>query len=246
VVTLYVTSTHKDGAFFVYLEDVDEAGKVTYLTEGQLRAIHRKVSNDAPPYTMPAVPYHTFRKKDAMPLVPTEIAELKFALLPTSVLIRKGHRIRVAIAGQDKSVFARVPADGTPTISLARNKQYASFIELPTVSERSKADAPSNLLTYFVANAGKAAIEVNPKIYDAYVGQYELKPGFIITVSKEGEKLMAEAPGQPKLELFPESETKFFLKVANLQIIFIKDKDGQTSGLILRQNAQDLTAKKIK
>lgn len=245
VVTLHVTSTHTDGAFFVYLEDVDESGKVTYLTEGQLRSIHRKVSNDAPPYTM-TVPYHTFRKKDAMPLVPNEVAKLEFGLLPTSVLIRKGHRIRVAIAGHDKSVFARVPADGTPVITIARNKQYASFIELPVVRARPQAETPINLLTYFIGSAGQSALKVDPKIYEAYAGQYELEPGFIIIITKEDEKLMGVAPGQPKVELFPESETKFFLKEANIQITFIKDNAGKTSGLVLRQNGQDIKAKKIK
>ena len=62
-------STATDGAFFVYLEDVDEAGRVTYITEGQLRALHRKVSTDAPPFKM-LVPYHSFKKKDGLPLVP--------------------------------------------------------------------------------------------------------------------------------------------------------------------------------
>jgi len=123
VVTLYVASTATDGAFFVYLEDVDEKGKVIYITEGQLRAIHRKVSADPPPYNL-LVPYHTFKKKDAMPLVPNEVAELTFGLLPTSVLIRKGHRIRVAIAGHDKDTFARILPEETPVITVARNKQH--------------------------------------------------------------------------------------------------------------------------
>ena len=71
VVTLYVTSTATDGAFFVYLEDMAENGRVTYLVEGQLRALHRKVSTDVPPYTQ-FVPYHSFKKQDGMPLVPGE------------------------------------------------------------------------------------------------------------------------------------------------------------------------------
>jgi len=132
IVTLYVTSTATDGAFFIYLEDVDEKGKVIYITEGQLRAIHRKVSTDPPPYNL-IVPYHTFKKKDAMPLVPDEVAELTFGLLPTSVLIRKGHQIRVAIAGHDKDTFARIPPEGSPVITVARNKLHASFIDLPVV-----------------------------------------------------------------------------------------------------------------
>jgi putative CocE/NonD family hydrolase len=245
VINLYVTSTHTDGAFFVYLEDVDEAGKVTYLTEGQLRAIHRKVSKDTPPYTT-LVPYHTFKKKDAVPLVPGEIAELRFGLLPTSVVIKKDHRVRVALAGHDKSVFARLPSEGTPVISVARNRGHASFIDLPVVHNASQSDAPINLLTYFDINAGKPVIKVDEKIYDAYAGQYELGPGFIITITREDGKLMGEAPGQPKLELFPESETRFFLKGAGIQITFITDEKGDVSGLVLRQNGKDLTAKRVK
>jgi putative CocE/NonD family hydrolase len=130
-VTLYVTSTENDGAFYVYLEDVDEGGRITYMTEGQLRALHRKLSKDSPPYEVFA-PYHSFKRKDAMPLVPGEVTELTFGLLPTSVLIRRGHCLRIAIAGHDNDTFARIPAQGTPIITVQRNRIHASFIDLPT------------------------------------------------------------------------------------------------------------------
>jgi hypothetical protein len=133
LIDLFVTSSATDGAFLVYLEDVDEQGVVTYVTEGALRALHRKISADMPPYKL-AVPYHSFKKKDAMPLVPGQIAELKFALQPISILIRKGHRLRIAIAGADKDTFARIPETGVPVIKLARNKQNASWIELPVIA----------------------------------------------------------------------------------------------------------------
>jgi putative CocE/NonD family hydrolase len=85
VITLYVKSTHSDGAFLVYLEDVFENGKSVYITEGGLRAIHRKVSKN--PYVNQETPYHSFAERDAMPLVPGEMAELTFELQPISVLI---------------------------------------------------------------------------------------------------------------------------------------------------------------
>ena len=132
VVTLYLISTHTDGGFFVYLEEVDETGKVTYLTEGALRGIHRRISTEQSPLKI-FVPYHSFKKKDTTPLVPGEITEIKFGLQPISVLIRKNHRLRVAIAGHDKDTFIRVPADGTPTIAIQRNKRAMSSIELPIV-----------------------------------------------------------------------------------------------------------------
>ena len=130
IVTLYVTSTAEDGAFHVYLEDVDEEGHVIYVTEGQLRAVHRKVSADPAPYNL-QVPYHSFQRADMMPLVPGEVAELTFGLLPTSVLVKKGHRIRVAIAGHDEGTFARIPKASTPTITIAANRLHASCVDLP-------------------------------------------------------------------------------------------------------------------
>jgi putative CocE/NonD family hydrolase len=135
VVTLHVESTEEDGAFYVYLEDVDERGRVTYVTEGLLRASHRKVSDETPPYVL-QVPYHSFKRADMVPLVPGEKAELAFGLLPTSVLIRKGHRLRLAIAGHDQGTFVRIPAQGTPTITVARNRLCPSFIDLPVVPRR--------------------------------------------------------------------------------------------------------------
>jgi putative CocE/NonD family hydrolase len=127
VVTLYVTSTADDGAFYVYLEDVDPSDKVFYISEGLLRAIHRKVSPQPPHWI--GGPYHTFKREDGMPLLPGEVVELTFNLFPTSVLFRKRHRIRVAIAGHDKDSFARIPAQGIPTITV----QHGSFIELPVI-----------------------------------------------------------------------------------------------------------------
>ena len=135
IVTLYIDSTHEDGALHIYLDDVDEQGNITYITDGQLRVIHRKISSEDPPCKI-LVPYHSYKKKDAEPLVPGEIAEIKFGMYPTSVLIRKGHRIRIAIAGIDKDTFAKYPAEGKPTIKVHRNKNHASHIDLPLIVKK--------------------------------------------------------------------------------------------------------------
>lgn len=59
--------------------------------------------------------------------------EISFGFLPTSVLIRKGHRIRVAIAGADKDTFNRYPEEGIPTYNIKRNKYHASYIDIPVI-----------------------------------------------------------------------------------------------------------------
>jgi len=92
----------------------------------------------------------------------------------------------------------------------------------------------------------RVAAEVDPKIYDAYVGQYELAPDLIITVTKENNRLFAQATGQPKFELYPESETKFFARVADLQVTFVKNEEGEVTQLIVHQGGKDTPARKIK
>jgi putative CocE/NonD family hydrolase len=133
IVTLYVASTENDGAFHVYLEDVAPDGRVTYVTEGILRAIHRRESEAEPPYESSG-PYHSFERADAAPLVPGEVAEIRFNLYATSVLIKQGHRMRIAVAGHDASMFARYPAEGTPMLTVQRNSVYPSHVELPTMA----------------------------------------------------------------------------------------------------------------
>ena len=91
-----------------------------------------------------------------------------------------------------------------------------------------------------------AAASVDPAVYRAYVGEYELAPGFILTVTVEGDRIMTQATGQQKVEIFPSSPTEFFLKVTNAQITFVKDASGAVTQLVLHQGGRDMPAKKIK
>jgi D-alanyl-D-alanine carboxypeptidase len=92
--------------------------------------------------------------------------------------------------------------------------------------------------------AERKAVKVDPAIYDAYVGEYELAPSFILTITREGDRLFAQATGQSKAELFPESETKFFPKVVDAEIEFVKGADGKVTGLVLHQRGRDVPGKR--
>jgi len=94
--------------------------------------------------------------------------------------------------------------------------------------------------------ATRTEVKVAEKILKLYVGDYELQPGFVLSVTLEGTQLSTQATGQVKVEVYPESETKFFLKVVDAQIEFVKDEAGKVTKLILYQNGQKLDAKKIK
>jgi CubicO group peptidase (beta-lactamase class C family) len=88
--------------------------------------------------------------------------------------------------------------------------------------------------------------QVDPKIYDTYVGQYEFG-GMILTVSSEDGRLFGQPTGQSKEELYPESETKFFLSVpGDPHVSFVKDDDGRVIELILHQRGNQIKGKRIK
>jgi predicted acyl esterase len=78
-------------------------------------------------------PYHSFLREDALPLVPGEIAELNFELNPLSIVLPAGYRLRIAIAGADADVFARIPTSGDPTLHVHRSPMVASRVTLPII-----------------------------------------------------------------------------------------------------------------
>ncbi len=125
-------------------------------------------------------------------------------------------------------------ADGQKDLALAN---YKKAVELD----------PANTNAVKVINRleGKET-KVDPAVYDALAGDYELAPGFVLTISREGDKLIGQATGQGKTELEPVSETQFVVPSVKANITFEKDSDGKVTGLVLLQGGQTIKAKKIK
>lgn len=92
----------------------------------------------------------------------------------------------------------------------------------------------------------RASIKLDPKSYDAYVGQYRNPGGRILNVVREGDKLIAEVGGR-KEELFPAAEAQFFIKDADVLLVFVKDEQGRVIRLINRRpNGDVVQEEKIK
>lgn len=97
----------------------------------------------------------------------------------------------------------------------------------------------------YTTPAERTVARIDPAVLDLYPGKYELAPGFVITVTREGNSLMTQATGQGKFEIFPESETTFFARVTQLTVTFVKGADGKVTHFRLNQGGQVQTAKRI-
>ena len=95
------------------------------------------------------------------------------------------------------------------------------------------------------------AIKLNRQLLDAYIGDYQMQPDVVLTISRRGDRLFghrgSQSGGQEKLEIFAETETEFFLKAVNAQLTFTKDSAGRVTQVVIHHpSGQDETGSKIK
>jgi CubicO group peptidase (beta-lactamase class C family) len=91
-----------------------------------------------------------------------------------------------------------------------------------------------------VLTAERKEVTVSPSILAKYVGTYEFTPSFSIAMTLEDGHLMTQATNQPKFQIFPESETMFFLKTVDAQVEFIKNEKGEVTQMVLHQGGRDM------
>jgi putative CocE/NonD family hydrolase len=131
VIHLWLSTEAPDLDVFVYLEEVDNKGNSTYITEGNLRASHRALG--AAPYENLGLPFHSHFESDLQPIPAGKTFEMVFDLLPTSYQFQEGNRIRITVAFADAGNFDTPILDPLPTIKLVRNPVYPSYLELPVI-----------------------------------------------------------------------------------------------------------------
>lgn len=83
------------------------------------------------------------------------------------------------------------------------------------------------------------------KVLGGYLGHYELAPAAVFAVTREGSQLYVQLTNQPRMAVYPKSNTEFFYKVVDAQISFETDPQGHANTLILHQGGRDQKAKRI-
>lgn len=132
VVNISFSADATDATVFCYLEDVAPDGSVTYVTEGQFRPMHAAIATNAEYKT--AYPAHSYKKSDQVKTGKNEKQQLYFDLLPISYQFKKGHSVRVSIAGADIGHFD-LPEHKPENFVITCDAGSGSFIELPVVEK---------------------------------------------------------------------------------------------------------------
>jgi beta-lactamase regulating signal transducer with metallopeptidase domain len=88
-------------------------------------------------------------------------------------------------------------------------------------------------------------VPFDPRHFDRYVGYYQIGPSTIFTITRDGDHFLSRLTGQVNVEIFPESETKFFATEVSAQISFATDEKGRVTELVLHQNGLEQHAPRV-
>lgn len=98
----------------------------------------------------------------------------------------------------------------------------------------------------YTAEKPQNLAKVDPQVFDAYVGNYDFGNNRTYVVSREGNRYFGQAAKNPKRELFPVSETSFFITEVESQVTFVKNEKGEVVELIYDQNESQRHCKRIR
>ena len=91
----------------------------------------------------------------------------------------------------------------------------------------------------------RRAVKVEPEILESYVGRYTIVPGMTVAVTRNDRGLSIQLTGQPRVRIYAESETAFFLRVVAARVEFEKDEAGKVARLVIHQNGRKTVATRL-
>jgi CubicO group peptidase (beta-lactamase class C family) len=149
----------------------------------------------------------------------------------------RNQKFRIKAYDKDRFFFP----DALLTIEFTRNKK--GEIESLTTHSREM-----NEVWIKTNNPVKTQVELklDPTLLETYVGEYQIAPAFTFVITRDQDRLFLQATGQMQVEIFAEAENKFFLKVNDAALEFVKDDTGQVTKAILNQGGRSTDAKKIR
>ena len=169
---------------------------------------------------------------------------------PLTWAVQNGHTavaVELAVHGASDAgkVLAKVAESGETKL-LARLIKTGKFDAgiLTRALMSAKPDDAKTIAMLTEAGA-KPVSAVSTELLDEYAGKYQLQPGFIIDVSRSGDKLMAQLTGQPEFQIYAESDTTFFWTVVEATLTFVRNGDGKINRAVLRQMGRTMPAPRM-
>jgi len=202
------------------------------------------------------------KMREAKTIAPAVLDGLtgRYVLAPGAVLTvtREGPQMFAQLTGQPRiEVFAEGPAtffarivDAQLTFAVGADGRATALTlhqngrDTPAPRLAEGAEPPASVVPAASPPPSKV-VALSSAALDALVGRYALAPQFIVTVTRQGERLFAQLTGQAVFEVFPQSPTEVVWTVVPASATFVLGSDGKAVSLVLHQNGRDLPAPRL-
>lgn len=94
-------------------------------------------------------------------------------------------------------------------------------------------------------SAVRTEVKVPSDALKQYVGAYQMRPGVYMTIRLSDDQLVSQLTGQESVPLFAEANDKFFPKVVDAELDFVRDTGGKISSLVLHQDGHDMSMPRL-
>jgi hypothetical protein len=95
------------------------------------------------------------------------------------------------------------------------------------------------------AKAQRKEIKLPESTLERYVGSYKFGGSGAMIVTRQGTQLKLQAPGEPAVEIYPESETAFFYKIVDAQVDFVGPPGANATSLVFHQGGADISMQRV-
>ncbi|HEY2009371.1 MAG TPA: hypothetical protein VGH23_10305 [Rhizomicrobium sp.] len=120
------------------------------------------------------------------------------------------------------------------------------FLSCPALAQTETVITPEHMAELRAEQAvPRQSVPFDPKDFDKFVGEYQLGPSVVFWITRDGSHYLSRLTGQVAVEVFPESQTKFFSNEVRAQISFDSDAGGHVTGLVLHQAGLEQPAPRI-
>jgi hypothetical protein len=86
-------------------------------------------------------------------------------------------------------------------------------------------------------------VHVEPRLLDSYAGSYTF-PGFVMSLTRQGNHLVSSSPGEADLNLFPDAPDHFFARSADLEMRVVRGAGGAVAGLVVKEGGAEYHGKR--
>jgi len=104
---------------------------------------------------------------------------------------------------------------------------------------------PAKRLAAEAAPKERVEVPIDPKLLAEYAGAYALAPGVVLDCAVEAGHLACQLTGQTRFPVYADSESTFFYKIVDAQLVFTRNAAGKVDGVVLDQGGASQRAERI-